>query len=333
MNKKDVLLGKTLLIGVIVLFFGAVVASGVNITKNINSDKFGNISFINLEYNKRDDFYITKGEYIDQQQTDHGGSGYNINYGQFVAQSFKPSVQRLSKVDLKIFKYNGVPDYDLEFSVRDNLNGADLLKITKSGSQVIDGWNEFDFSDIEVQVDKTYYLVCEGDGGHGEEPIYCWFNNPSNPYDRGMVHIFNYGSWHNVYSNDCCFKTYYTNFPPNSPSISGPRNGKTGVYYDYKFISNDQDDDDLYYYIDWGDDYIDEWIGPFGSSHEITRNHKWEEEGTYIIKAKVKDTFNMESNWGSFEVNIPRNRLTIDSLFYWFLERFHMLERLLIPLR
>ncbi|UCF50050.1 MAG: hypothetical protein JSU91_00805 [Thermoplasmatales archaeon] len=320
------LLKKMLVFGIIVLFFGTVVASGVNNTKNVSSDEFGDISFFNHQLNIRNEFDIAKGEYIDQQQTTHGVSGYNINYGQFVAQSFKPSVERLSKVDLKIFRYNGVPDYDLEFCLRDNLNGVDLLKVTKSGNQVIDGWNEFDFTDIEVQVDKTYYLVCEGDGGHGDEPIYCWYTNPSNPYDRGMVHIFNYGSWHNVYSSDCCFITYYNNLAPYSPTISGPKNGKTGIYYDFKFISNDPDDDDLYYYIDWGDDYIDEWIGPFGSSHEITRSHRWEEEGTYIIKAKVKDTCNMESNWASFEVNIPRNRETSISLLYWFLERFSLLE-------
>lgn len=341
MDKKN-LLKKGFAAGIAVLFFGAVIASGANeisissnLTEKINKNSFFKTSSFDFELNN-DEFCIPKTEYIDQQQTYHGSSGYNVNYGQFVAQSFKPSVERLSKVDLKIFRYNGVPDYDFEFSIRLNPTGADMVKVTRSGSQIKDGWNEFDFYDLQVDKDKTYYLVCEGDDGHGDDPIYCWFNAGSNLYDRGMVHIFNYGSWHDVPTDDCCFKTYYTNSAPNSPSISGPTSGKIGKTYDFKFMSFDQDDDDIYYYIDWGDDYIEDWIGPFDSSEEITRSHKWQEEGTFVIKAKAKDTFNMESNWGHFEIDIPRAKSTGNFLFMKIFEKLPILEeiisKIIIPL-
>ena len=75
-----------------------------------------NSTFVNIRNENRDLFCGSKAEFIDQQQTQHGSSGYDINYDQFVAQSFKPSVKMLSKVDLNLFRYGGVPKYKLVFS-------------------------------------------------------------------------------------------------------------------------------------------------------------------------------------------------------------------------
>ena len=174
-----------------------------------------NLTSVNLQYENEDVFYSPKGEYIDQQQPQHGPYGYDINYDQFVAQSFKPSVPRISKVHLNVFKYEGNPDYDLEFSIREQLSGSDLVKVTKAPSEVINGWNEFDFTDLQVEIDRTYYLVCEGDAGTGGDPIYCWYCRvEGNPYDRGMTHLFSYGSWHNVPASDCCFLPAQSNRYP-----------------------------------------------------------------------------------------------------------------------
>ena len=160
-----------MVIGIIIIFLGVNAVEGYNhhegkintsnILINLKKEYFTiNSTFKNIQIKKEDLFYNSKGEYIDQQQTLEDGYGLNINYDQFVAQSFKPSVPRLSKIYLKLFKYGGTPDYDLEFSVRETLNGNDLVIVTKTGAQVANGWNEFDFSDMQVQVDKTYYLVC-----------------------------------------------------------------------------------------------------------------------------------------------------------------------------
>jgi hypothetical protein len=166
-----------------------------------------------------------------------------------------------------------------------------------------------------------------GDGGHGNDPIYCWYCDTSgNPYDRGMVHIFSYGEWHNNPSADCCFKTFYRNNAPDPPSISGPTSGKIRISYDFKFMAYDQDDNDLYYYIDWDDGYIEDWIGPYGSTEEITRSHKWDKQGDYVIRAKVKDTYNMESYISTFQVTIPRVRSSSNLFFLKFLEKLPIFE-------
>ena len=66
------------------------------------------------------------------------------------------------------------------------------------------------------------------------------------------------------------------NNPPTAPSIEGPGTGKAGTPYDYDFKSIDPDGDDVKYYIDWGDQTYEEWIGPFPSGQTVTRTHTWE---------------------------------------------------------
>jgi len=252
---------KTLVCGIIILFLGASIVQGISsnnekVSKSKNIDNFNreylmiNSTSINMHNEKGDLFRNPKGEYIDQEQTLEAGAGLNINYGQYVAQSFKPSVPRLSKVYLKLFKYNGVPTYDLEFYVREGLSSSNLVTVTKTGSEVINGWNEFEFPDLQVQVEQTYYLVCEGDGGQGSNPIYCWYYSDTNPYNRGMVHIFSYGSWHSVPDSDCCFQTVYTNDPPNQPSNPDPYNGETNVNIntDLSWTGSDPDPGDILTY-------------------------------------------------------------------------------------
>lgn len=109
---------------------------------------------------------------------------------------------------------------------------------------------------------------------------------------------------------------------PNAPDIDGPAKGKPEIEYDYTFVTTDPDGDNVSYYIDWGDDQIEEWIGPYPSGQEVTLSHAWSEEGTYLIQAKAKDVYGVESDWGTLEVNIPRKRVAFASLLQQLLERY-----------
>ena len=119
-----------------------------------------------------------------------------------------------------------------------------------------------------------------------------------------------------------------SNYPPNKPTITGETHGKFGESYDYTFISTDPEDQDVWYYIDWGDDQYEEWIGPFESGEEVIVSHTWEEKDTYSIKAKAKDIFDAESEWGTLEVTMPVNQQSTHPWLHWFLERFPFLEYL-----
>jgi len=55
------------------------------------------------------------------------------------------------------------------------------------------------------------------------------------------------------------------NTPPDAPEIDGPTSGAAGTSYEYTFTTTDPDDHDVYYYIEWGDGEIEDWIGPYES--------------------------------------------------------------------
>ncbi len=113
------------------------------------------------------------------------------------------------------------------------------------------------------------------------------------------------------------------NNPPETPDISGQTNGKAGKLYEYTFVSEDPNDHEVYYFIDWGDNTTEDWIGPYESGEEVVVNHTWTEEGTYVIKAKAKDVYDAESEWGSLEVTMPVLRKDIFVTFLKMLfERF-----------
>lgn len=106
--------------------------------------------------------------------------------------------------------------------------------------------------------------------------------------------------------------------PPNPPTIDGPASGKIKETHDYIFNTTDPYGDNVYYYIDWGDNTTSGWIGPYPSGDEQTQSHTWLKKGTYIIKAKAKDINGNESNWTTLSVIMPYS-YTIPLLL--FLER------------
>ena len=104
-------------------------------------------------------------------------------------------------------------------------------------------------------------------------------------------------------------KTYLgilVNNAPEKPIINGPTTGRPDIEYEFTIQTTDPEDQQLHYYIQWGDGDITDWIGPYASGEEITVNHTYEKKKTYIIKAKARDEKNAESDLGTFEIKIPR---------------------------
>jgi hypothetical protein len=130
------------------------------------------------------------------------------------------------------------------------------------------------------------------------------------------------------------FEVLSDNLPPEAPLIDGPTEGIAGEDYDYTFVSNDPDTDDVYYWIQWGDGCpAVEWIGPFPSGVEATVNHTFTEQGTFTISAKARDGDWAESGWGFLDVEMPVDT-TINNHPLWMLlqqiiERFPLLKLLL----
>ena len=106
--------------------------------------------------------------------------------------------------------------------------------------------------------------------------------------------------------------------PPSIPTITGTVNGTVRRTYDYTIVSTDIDNDNISYYIDWGDGRITDWIGPYDSGEEIIQSHTWLLRGLYDIKVKARDGYGMESDWGTLRVTMP---FPYDIPFTGFLQR------------
>jgi hypothetical protein len=153
---------------------------------------------------------------VDQKQT------WTDNYGMILmppssfAQSFTPTKDKLTAVSIAMFKYGTPPEpVHITVSIRDNLTGLDLVNKTIDTSVVTIGnkakWVLFDFEDITVTPDSTYFIICSGNAGDDTNG-YCWLFSNNDTYTNGeaWMKVTNWGTLeHAGYGADFCFKTYF----------------------------------------------------------------------------------------------------------------------------
>jgi hypothetical protein len=112
------------------------------------------------------------------------------------------------------------------------------------------------------------------------------------------------------------------NHPPEKPTLTGRESGKNGTAYKYTFSTTDPDGDDVYYYLNWGDDYwfggAVGWIGPYKSGQDITLEKTWTQKGNYTVRVKAKDRYDAKSDWSILEVAMP---LSYTTPIQWFFQR------------
>ena len=125
-------------------------------------------------------------------------------------------------------------------------------------------------------------------------------------YDMGRGYIHAFGS-------------VESNTPPGIPIITGTINGKAGKEYFYYVNSVDPDNNPVTFYIDWGDGNINEWNIEGASGETVWIKRAYNEQGTYTIRAKARDTLGEESDWGELTVSMPRYKaFNFNSLLEWF---------------
>jgi len=143
-------------------------------------------------------------------------------------------------------------------------------------------------------------------------------------YNFGWDHPYEFMNMYdyNLYGDPSMMREGISSSAPSAPQINGPTSGKTGEEYDYTFRSIDPTDDDVFYYIEWGDGETEEWIGPYSAGEQITISHSWSQDGSHSIRAKAKDENGEESGWATLEVSMPRNRFLFRNFFLRFLKNF-----------
>ena len=148
-------------------------------------------------------------EILDQQQIN-----YSLNYSMYTTrwdgQSFRPSLEVLSSVDLYMRRV-GSPPSDVTLSVRSSLTGSDLVSISIPPTSISTsyGWVKFDFSDLNVTTGHTYYLILRTLGGSSSNRYY-WGYDHLTSYTNGIRVFSTDGgtTWVSNPSYDNCFKTY-----------------------------------------------------------------------------------------------------------------------------
>jgi hypothetical protein len=117
---------------------------------------------------------------------------------------------------------------------------------------------------------------------------------------------------------------------PEKPTITGEKNGRVGEEYEYKFVSTDPNEDEISYFIDWGDNTSTGWTRKLPSGEYYNSSHTWSEKENYTIKAKAKDIYGAESNWATFEVTVPKTKVINFQLFLQrFFQRFPIIIKIL----
>jgi hypothetical protein len=113
-----------------------------------------------------------------------------------------------------------------------------------------------------------------------------------------------------------------TNTAPNKPIISGNTQGQAGKTYTYHFICTDPEADEIYLYVEWGDDSNSGWQGPYPSGQEITLQHTWTDIGSYMIRAKAKDIHDAEGEWERLPITMPQRTFFSQRPFFTLIQNF-----------
>ena len=177
------------------------------------------------------------------------------------------------------------------------LDGADLTNKTISIEDISfdRSWVTFDFPNISLASDKTYYIILKPLGGGMNLVWNGYDNNNFDSYVNGEAWLFTGNQWSTdgFIIKDWSFKTYglHISQPPMVPEKpDGPVDGFSWITYNYTSNSSDSDGDDICYGWDWnGDEIVDEWTEFFQSGESVLISHTWNSTGLYYVQVKAQD--------------------------------------------
>jgi len=118
---------------------------------------------------------------------------------------------------------------------------------------------------------------------------------------------------------------------PEKPALSGETTGKINQAYMYFAITTDPNNDDIFYWFDWGDETNSGWLGPYVSGNECSAIHTWNKQGDYEIKVRAKDANGIVSDWSdTLAVSMPKTKSIRDFNTWLFraIQRFPILKSL-----
>lgn len=241
-----------------------------------------------LGFNKTDDYKISAWIKTD---SNNAGVIYMLNG------STEPSIPYIPFFYVKL-KDNGVIEMKVQAS-------EDCEITLNSSNSYNDGMWHFiegiyhgneQYPSMDLYVDKNFIKSSEA-----------WLcdmdNNDFTKAKIGMTSYNSLDSFQGLIDEIKIYKRINQNDPPNTPEISGATSGIVSKAYSYNFVTTDLEGDELYLFVDWGDNTNTGWLGSYNSNENVVLSHSWSETGTYEIKARAIDTFDV-SEWGELTVEM-----------------------------
>ena len=184
-----------------------------------------------------------------------------------------------------------------------------------------------EFTDLSYDTDGTivswWWDFGDGYCSDLQNPVHCYYHEGNYVVNLTVTD----DDWAKGSKEMSVFIVNSSNNPPPAPGISGPGNGKTGTSYTYTFESDDPDGDLLTYNVEWGDGDSSVYDTTY-SGESFINSHVWDEDGSFIIKARVVDEHGATSDWAELEVTMPKSNIYNNWWFTWLLDRFPMLNHL-----
>lgn len=331
---KKRMIRKGIVLGIIILFFGASVVQGVTQSSTYYKEEIQPTITDIITFNPTDDTRVSHW-YPDKN---YGHNTMTVVMNDYGATSSNWAYDTLTSFDISSVPSNSIINsavlgfYYYEY-VESNPAGRNLnlYKITNTWNEETVTWNTQpnyaaepttftpvpsspgNWMEWDVTVDVQEFV-------NGNEDNYGWKITDENYW--GMPGIPRMYFRTKEYESYIPYLEIHINEAPAAPTIIGPTSGTAGESYDYTFIAFDPEDEDIYYYIEWGDDTNTGWLGPYESGEQIVITYTWTAQGIYEIRAKAKDIHDVESDWGTLEVTMPVNQQVINPLLQMLLERF-----------
>ena len=364
--------GKILLIGLIILFAGASVIPNIG-AKNVIIGDQSSIGKTPQPLFTGESYFILLSDYTDGAGQDNTwavqmrfDSELMIVENEFDAISLPLILDQWTEILVEIdldsdwmeIYYNG--DFLLEkaWTATINNDGSGQLNIAavdlfaNSASTVY-------YDDLSIELFGTGVIWADdfesyavGSSMHGQGGWKGWDNNPTwTAYvsddeshsstksvdikaDADLVHEFE-GLTSGVYIFIAwIYIPSVVGEPPEAPTIDCPLTGDPGTSYNYIFNSIDPDGDDVKYYIDWGDDQVDE-TDFLGSGTDKTVPHTYAVSGKYTITAYAEDDNGNIGTSSTFQTTMPKDKTITNPFLNWLQSHpnlFPLMQKLLLQL-
>ncbi len=176
----------------------------------------------------------------------------------------------------------GEPDVEYEYSlITDDPEGDDILKLN------ID-WDDGTIDEVIGPFEP------------GEEVI---VSHTWNEEDRFDVKAKSYDFWDDSWWSEPPYAVKIGNQPPSDPSITGQKYGDPSQQITYTFVAEDEEEEDIKYFIDWGDGTTTQ-TGYYPSGTTYTEDHSWSTNDDYNISARAIDEKNKEGDFSVYRIRI-----------------------------